>query len=235
MKKILLVTGVLLLSLLNIALAEDTASPFPNAKKGINIIPIAKINLSPEMKKHILKNKISIVNNGYEDTSETDESVISLFALEKNAREEIKKFDNDKNPYDTHLKSSLSKINLAFNLKGIPRIDTKNVIGYAAVGGYVKANGWDGFVEFISDKNLGICSYTTYKIEKVILDKETTEYLVNGKASNKSIAGNLNTGFLYTLNWYTDERLYTFVCANKSYKEDVISKMMSMARVIDKL
>lgn len=234
MKKIILTTCLILPGLINAASMKETASPFPNAKKGINIMPMTEINIPSTMKNQILKNKKAFTTQGFDNTDSTDQNVISLFQLEKSAKEEIKQFDNNPNPYDTHLKSSPSKINLAFNFKGIPNIENQNIIGYAAVGGYIKGKGWDGIVEFISSEKLGICSYTTYKIEKVILDKETTEYLVNKKPSNKSIAGNWNTGFLYTVNWYTNNRLMTLKCANKRFKPTLIKNMVEVANNIDK-
>jgi len=239
MRKLLLLISLILPTLvgaipMEIENATETASPFPNAKKGINILPLKEINIPAPMKNQILRNKGSLTANGYEDTTDTDENVLSLFKLQRNAKEEISKFDDSKNPYDTHLKSSVSKLDLAFNFQNIPGVQKKNIIGYAAVGGYVKGKGWDGVVEFISNPKFGICSYTTYKIEKAILDKETTEYLVNKKPSNKSVAGNWNVGFLYTVNWYIPDRLMSFECANKMFDPVIINDMIALANHIDK-
>ncbi|MDR3491024.1 MAG: hypothetical protein P4M12_03135 [Gammaproteobacteria bacterium] len=233
MKKILVTTFLMLPGVLNAAI-EETASPFPSAKKGINIMSMAEINVPFAMKSHILENKKALATKGYEETTETDKNVISLFALQRSAEEEIKQFDDDKNPLDTHLKSSVSKINLAFKFNEIPNLKKHNIIGYAAVGGYAKGKGWDGMVEFMSDPKLGVCSYTTYGIEKVILDKETTEYFVNDKPSNKSVAGNWNTGFLYTVNWYAPTRLMTLECANKIFDPNIVDNMIMLADRIDK-
>lgn len=234
MKKIILIACLMLSGVINAASMEETASPFPNAKQGINIMPLSEINIPLSMKNQILKNKQALATQRFDDTTSTDQNVIALFQLQRTAKDEIKQFDNNKNPYDTHLKSSLSKINLAFNFHGIPNISNQNILGYAAAGGYLKGKGWDGIVEFISISKLGICSYTTYKIEKVILDKETTEYLVNKKPSNRNVAGNWNTGFLYTVNWYMPDRLMSLECANKMFKPNLIKDMIELATIIDK-
>jgi len=233
MKKLLLATCLMIPGLIYAA-ENETASPFPNAKKGINIMPMSKIDMPVKMKNEILDNKKSLATKGFDETNSTDQNVISLFRLEKNAAEEVREFDNTKNPYDTHLRSSPAKLTLAFNFNGIPTIENQNILGYAAAGGYVKGKGWDGIVQFVSNKKLGICSYTTYKIERAILDLETTEYLVNKKPSNKSIAGNWNTGFLYTVNWYTDTRMSTLQCANKTFSPEIMTKMIALANTIDK-
>lgn len=234
MKKIFLTMCLLALSLFTVVHGEEPlATPFPNAKPGINIMPLNQIPMPSEMKKHVLKNKIAIASNkGYEDTTEMNKDIITLLSIERKAKDDIKEYGNDPNPLDTHLKSSPTKIPMSFNFKGIKDVD--NVLGYAAAGGYNKAKGWDGLIQFVSDKNLGVCSYMTFKIEKVILDKETTEYTVNKKPTTKNIFGNWNTGFLYTVNWYTNDRIHTFQCANKTFKQTIMPKMLVIANKMDK-
>lgn len=232
MRKILL-SAACLLPMMSLASTKQTASPFPYAKNGINIMPLADMKLPDEMNKQMLVTTKTTATTGYIDTTQTDQDVISLFALQKDSQNELRQFDADNNPLDTHLKSSLSKLELSFNFTEIPGIEKNNVIGFAVTGGYVKEKGWDGVVEFALIPTLGVCSFTTYKIESVILDKESLEYLVNKKPSNKNIAGNRNTGFLYTLNWYNPDRLMTFQCANKMLNPKNMSQMIDIANQID--
>lgn len=233
MKNILIAT-ILMLPVVAAASTEQTASPFPNAKKGINIVPMSEIQLPATMKKQMLKNRTALATKGYNDTTETDQDVLSLLSIQKTAKEETVQFDNSANPYDTHLKSSLSKLKLSFGFSGIPGIAKGNILGFAAAGGYGKGKGWDGVVEFVSIQKLGICSFTTYAIEKAILDKETLQYLVNRKPSNEDVSGNWNTGFLYTLNWYNPDRLMTLQCANKVLNPGNLDQMVNIAKQIDK-
>lgn len=235
MKKILLLTLLMTLNVINAEQTElvgvkETASPFLNAKKGINIVPLADMNIPPEVKKHILNHKKLLLVKGYEETTDVDQDVVSLLKLPKSAKDEITKFDTDNHPYDTHLKSSASKIRLRFPFKEIP--GRHDIIGFAAAGGYKKESGWDGVVEFINHPQFGVCAYTTYSIEKVVLDKETTEYLVNNKPTIKSIAGNWNTGFRYVVTWYLPDRQMSLQCANKMYKADILNGMIQLAQKI---
>lgn len=232
MKKLLLAT-ILALPVVASASDEPTASPFPNAKPGINIAPLSEINLPSSIKKQMIKTKKAFVEKGYEDTSETDPNVLSLFAVQKNATAEIRQYDGNENPLDTHLKSSLSKLRLSFRFVGIPGIEKKNVLGYAAAGGYTHKNGWDGIVQFVSLPSLGICSFTTYAITKVIMPEESLKYLVNKKPSIRDIAGNWNTGFLYTLQWYNPDRFMALECANKMLKPENMNQMINIAKHID--
>ncbi len=164
----------------------------------------------------------------------SDESVNFLFDTAKNADKEKAQYDKNPDPLDTHLKSNIFQIRLGFKFSGIPGIPKKDILGFAAGGGYTHENGWDGISEFVSIPDIGICSFTTFAIESVILYKENLEYLVNKKPSDKGIEGNWNNGFLYHINWYTDTRRNSFECANRKLNSDVLKKMIRITNVIDK-
>jgi len=232
MKKILLST-MCLLPTIALAGSEPTASPFPDAKNGINIWPMEKINKSmlPQMQ---LKPAEIRDNKGYNDTTSSDESINSLLGLPNIAAKETRQYDNDPNPLDTHLKSSLSKIRLSFNFSGIPGIEKENVLGFAAAGGYTHKKGWNGVVEFVKIPTLGICSFSTYSIVKVIVPSNNIKYLVNKKISNTEITGNKMVGFLYRVEWFTNTRSYSFECANKNMDHKNLSEMVKIAKQIDK-
>jgi len=232
MKKILLST-MFLLPTIALAGSEPTASPFPDARNGINIWPTEKINKSmpPQMQ---LKPTETLDNKGYNETTSTDELVNSLLSLPNIAAKETRQYDNDPNPLDTHLKSSLSKIRLSFSFSGIPGIEKENVLGFAAAGGYTHEKGWDGVVEFVKMPNLGICSFSTYSIVKVIVPSNNIQYLINKKISNTEIAGNKMVGFLYRVEWFTNTRSYSFECANKNLDHKNLTEMVKIAKQIDR-
>ena len=197
------------------------ATPFPGAKKGINIWTEEKLSTT------------SFTSDGYNQATWTDETVNSLFNILKTARKETNQYRSINNPLDTHLKPDVSNIELSFKFTGIPWIGKENILGFSPAGGYKKGKGWDGVVEFVQLPSLCVCSFTTFAIEKVILSKESVEYLVNKKPSEKDISGNWNVGFLYHVNWYTDTRRYSLECANKALKPENLKTMISMANQID--
>jgi hypothetical protein len=229
MKKLLI--SILLLPSLALAGSEPTATPFPGAKKGINIWPIEKINMP--MKMETIKGIQSFATKGYTDTMETDQSVNLLLGIPKIAAKETSQYDKINNELDTHLRSSLSKFRLSFKFSGIPGMSKENVLGFSPAGGYTHESGWDGMGEFIQLPNLGVCSFTTMAIESVILFKESLQYEVNKKPSDKNISGNWNTGFLYTVNWYTNTRRNSLECANKNLKPENLNQMIHIANQID--
>lgn len=229
MKKILV--SILILPAMVHAGDEPTASPFPESKKGINIWPIEKVNM-PAQKATIRSFKESSAK-GYFESHSTDQSVNFLFDTAKTASKERVQYDKDTNPLDTHLKSDISKVRIGFKFSGIPGIPQKDILGFAAAGGYTHEKGWDGIAEFVQIPDIGICSFTTFAIESVIMYKETLEYLVNKKPSEKGIEGNWNAGFIYHVNWYTDTRRNAFECANRKLQPSILKKMVSIANQID--
>jgi len=68
----------------------------------------------------------------------------------------------------------------------------------------------------------------------VELNEETTEYLVNKKPTSKVIIGAYNSGFVYTVNWYTDTAMSILDCANKRYEKSIMTAMIALANKIDK-
>lgn len=223
MKKIFVLSALICF---NVAYAEaEILSPYPEAKDGVNIWPMVKINPS-------YNNKVSLANEAFIETNETNDAVNFLLNIKKSAKQEISQYSRVTDDADTHLKSSISKLHLNFDFKGIPSISESAVIGYSVAGGYT-ANGWNGAVQFADMKDMGICSFTSLKIKKVILAKEKISYVVNGKPSEKIIAGNYTAGFLYDVNWYTKTRRYSLECANLKFDSKIIDKMVVVSKRID--
>lgn len=204
----------------------ETLSPYPGVKDGINVWPMAKINPAD--------NKILLADKPYIDTNETDSSVNFLLDIKKSAKQELRQYNNVTDDADTHLKSSISKLHLDFKFNGIPGINPADVIGYAVAGGYTKKS-WNGAVEFADIKGIGICSFTIFKISKVVLPKEKISYAINGKASEAMIAGNHSTGFLYDVNWYTNTRRYALECANLKFDPEIIDRMVVISKRADEV
>lgn len=226
---------VILISLTSMIVLANENAPLPENFKGIHIVPLTKNNLPQKVKIEVLQNKLEEDKKGYQESF--DNTYFNyLFNLNKVALAEIESYKNA-DYQDTHLKSSFSKIKLAFPFKNITDINEKDVIGFAAIGTFVNENdknkGWTGIREFFNNSKLGVCTYSYVGIEGVQMLEETTEYIVNKKPSNKIIVGNYNTGFVYTINWYTNETMSTLDCANKNLDKHIIEEMIVLANKID--
>lgn len=160
-----------------------------------------------------------------------------LLTIKAHAKKEIKDNKNSKyGDYDTHLKAHYSDIKLAFPFHGIG-ISKNNIIGYAAVGTFLKNKknpGWTGIRIFFDQPGSGVCSYSRTEIETVFLLPEDMKNLINNKPSTKAIEGNVASGFLYTMNWYTDNTVRTLECANSNLSKEIMDNMAVLANKIDK-
>ena len=60
---------------------KESISPFPTAKKGINFMPIDKMNIPQEMKESMIINHKSMLANGYTETTSEDDDIVSLLKM----------------------------------------------------------------------------------------------------------------------------------------------------------
>ena len=227
MNKKLLVCLLLMAPL--VAVAED--SPFPSTAKGIQIVPMAKQELPAILKADIIASNKEEKEKGYITTN--DDKAHYLLNINRDVPYQLAaEKTKDYGVMDTRIKKSYKEIKLSFPFSPIKGITQSDVIGYAAIGSFEK-NGWNGLKE-IFHSDLGNCSYSRMGIKAVQLAEETTEYFVNKKPSNKIIEGNINSGFLYSINWYTDTTMNTLECANMNFTPEIMDKMITLANKIDK-
>lgn len=144
----------------------------------------------------------------------------------------------DSNPYDTHLKTDLSKITIAF-----PYIDTvlgkqPGLIGFSPMGSWKKNKGWTGFVVYFNSTASGVCSYSINNMKVShggvrLVDKYIT-YDINKKATNTLVEGNKASGFFYNVAWYDMTYIQKLACATKNFDPTNLLKVMDFAKMIDK-
>ncbi len=204
-------------------------------KQGIQVVRDLNADLLPQQKKEIERKAISEKKLGYK---ETDENVANfLLTIKDHAKKEIEENKHSKyGVYDTHLKAHYSEIKLSIPFHGIS-IPEENIIGYAAIDTFSKNlrnPGWTGIRVFFDQPRCGICSYSTMQIETVILTSEDMKNLINNKPSTRSIEGNFSSGFIYTINWYTDKVIRILECANINFNKEIMDKMVAIANRIDK-
>lgn len=212
-----------------IAVAED--SPFPSTQKGIQIVPMAKQELPAALKSEVMASTKEQNEKGYITTN--DNKAHYLLNIKRDVPYQLAaEKTKDYGVMDTRIKKSYTQIKLSFPFTPVKGVKESDVIGYAAIGSFEK-NGWNGIKE-VFQSELGNCSYSRMGIKAVQLAKETTEYFVNKKPSNKIIEGNINSGFLYSINWYTDTTMNTLECANMDFNSEIMTKMIGLANKIDK-
>jgi hypothetical protein len=167
---------------------------------------------------------------------ESDDAV-QLLTVKKNKFYvgDKKTFSENNDPYDTHLKASLSQIKLAFPFNGISFISKSNVIGFAVAGTWV--NGWTGIGETFIDDEVGVCDYVKNNLQlthgAAMLAKENVTYEVNSKPTIAFVEGEKKNGFTYKVEWFDNTYFHTLKCATENFIKGNKSKTIKLAQLID--
>lgn len=229
MKKSILTTCLLsLLPLTSYANEEFYTSSPQNAKKGIFIVPIAEMS-SPESVTAYLNDQQS---KGYSLKESNEVKQMISASLAKYSSE----ISNNSDPKDTHMKSNLSNIQLAFKYKGVPFI---NAIGYAAGGSYIPNAGWTTIGTFFNESEIGACEYRLNNMKlangAVLLPKEAVRYDINNKVTTVYVEGSKQSGFMYNVTWNDDTYNHFLICANMTLDNTITNRMIELAKKIDKI
>lgn len=231
MKKLLL--PLLLLPI--IANAENKIET--HNTNSLQITSMNTMEIPEEFKKEFSERASQIKQKGYYETK--NDYGQFLLNIKKNAPQELRAYRNSQNKYDTHLKENSNNIKLSVQFKKLPLNDSQ-IIGYAAVGTYVKSpeEGWTGIKTFFETTDIGICAYELSDLKlsngSITLPQENVKYLVNKKPTTTVIEGNKSTAFTYSVIWYDGLRINTLDCANTTYSNNTINKVIALANKIDK-
>lgn len=141
------------------------------------------------------------------------------------------------NPHDTHLYEVKNNLPMCYTYKGVPTTLAAKVIGYAPESTFVN-NGWTGAVEFFVPSFGGVCAFHEVNIvltkTAAYIPKEIATYAVNNKLTKMNAMGDKETGFVYEVEWWDKKFKRTLECATKLYSDSMRSKMLELAKQIDK-
>ena len=201
---------------------------------GIQIVPLHTIGLTPDQIKKTDVIQQEIKQKGYHET--TDVTYINfLLNRERSARDEIKSFGLNTNRADSHLRENVKNIQLAFNYKEIP---VSHVYAYAPIGTYVNGKGWTGIKVFFRDSTMGSCAYSQMNNQLthggVTLSRESIKKYINKKPAYPFVYGNIDTGFVHSVDWYGENDFYTLDCASKGFNPVSENIIFDLASRIDK-
>jgi hypothetical protein len=232
MNKILIIT---LLSIPAIALATNSGSfdidieKLPKRDGGIRVVPSNKMAILGASFSKVAIAQHQIKEKGYYDTYNSDAKVI----MNMRNMKPIKEGTSD--PKDTHLKSTIADVGLAFTFNGVP-VDPKNVVGFAASGSYEK--GWNGVTEIFTDPDLGSCQYSLNNIKlshgSAFVPEEVARYDVNGKVTILDVRGNTKSGYTYKIYWADATSMNDLICADMTFDKTKTEKLIDIAKKIDK-
>lgn len=214
---------------------EIDISKLPQSGEGVKIVPdseIFHIKLSKK-EQQAFDNEIKL---GYVQRKSPD--AIQLLEMGKHTFQSPgdRKFYNTSEPYDTHLKESLSQIQLAFDFKPLSFIAPENTLGFAPAMTW--KNGWTGIVQFFKHEPIGICSYLKTSVHlngsAIRLSKERISYFIDEKPAVAINEGRKNEGFSYIINWYDSDYFHRLSCATLDYSMQTANNVKELAKLIDK-
>lgn len=203
------------------------------------IISDKQMNVPESVKKDIDAKIEQEKNLGYIESDE--DYPRDLLSNRTTAKAEIEQFKNNTNPYDSHLKGSLSDIKLAFPFKGISSVKKEDILGYSVAGGYIKdkdkPNGWTGVGVLFNNGPKEVCNYVFFNLSishgAAQLSKENTTYSVNNKPSSFYIKGSYNTGFIYLIEWFDKIGMNRLECADMIFDKGIMKNTIALANKID--
>lgn len=157
-----------------------------------------------------------------------------LMNTKNDSKREMMNASFQSDPLDTHLKNTLAQVQVDHR---IPAIRDKEIIGYTASGGYSK-DGWSGAKTFFADKDLGTCEYENVRIYGLTIDNNAFNHDVNGKITTYNTYGDDKSGYLYTIDWFEENKdktvlSNTLTCAKLGNDLMMKEKLTSLANKID--
>ena len=219
-----------------IANADNWSTPTGATPSGLTIASREELGIPEQLKKEEIIRSQAMEQQGYVEVE--NRYARYLLGLMRRAPAEIKSYRGTANVGDTHLKKTADEIKLSFDFKAIP-VDSKNIIGYAPIGGYIKTprEGWTGIKTFFDGKDLGICAYEYTDLAlshgAVLMEKKSIKYYVNNKPAFVSAEGNRSSGYSYSVTWYNNIKVSRLDCATQTFQKGLTDKMMALAKKID--
>lgn len=169
--------------------------------------------------------------------NEESGDAIQLLADQKNKLHHSSKkiFYENSDPYNTHLKASLSQIKLAFPYHAISFIDPDDVIGFAAAGTWME--GWTGIGEVFNHAEIGVCDYVKFNYQlthgAARLNKDYVTYDVNNKPTITLVKGTSASGYAYKVEWFGKTFFHILTCVSKDYVKENKERTIALAKKID--
>lgn len=117
--------------------AHATITPL-SPQKGLNVISLDSMSLPENINNHVIKSSREMKEKGYIESESNSYHINYLLNLEKTAPIEIRQYKTEASVYDTHIKSDLTQIKLAYPFSVPSIINSKSVLGYTSEGGWVK-------------------------------------------------------------------------------------------------
>lgn len=213
---------------------EKQGLPAPDG--GTKIVPAKTMKLDPKKTAYRLKLKEQMNSIGY--INKLPSGYKQLMNIKSVSKETLILNSVNYGPKDDQIQGNIELIHMAYPFTGAKESNAVRVIGYAPSGSYTPEEGWSGAVQFFELKDVGVCHYSENNLKfshgSIILAEEDILRDINGKATTIEITGQKNQGFIYNIEWYDNAFFKQLECASPVYSPDITSKLITLAKIIDK-
>ncbi|MCX7114752.1 MAG: hypothetical protein NTW08_02410 [Gammaproteobacteria bacterium] len=208
----------------------------PGPYEGVKLKSFNSMKYDSDLGATIQKNISQLNTIGYIDLfSHEAKNLSTLIETAKHDFEDQKSLAI--NEESTHLRSTLDELKLSFYFKEIQPALILKKIGFSPESS-LGADGWNGVVEFFKPKSFdSICAYHEVSVKNTgtsaFILKETASKKVNDKITTVIAEGNMDSGFLYKINWWDDSFRHELDCVYPEYKDDLKISVIELAKKID--
>lgn len=216
----------------NLSMLAALGLPLPGS--GIHLISSQAMKGPKEIQSKNSRMFFEQKKNGY--VKEETPRAQQLLEFRNTAPYQYKKYEENHEPWSTHLRHSIADLKMAYTFIGAPVNEMTPFIGVAPIGVY-REEGWSGAVQFFNNEAAGSCAFTENNVKvshaAVELIEQAITYDINGKPTLTLIKGTNTTGYLYDIQWFDPIFFRQLECANKEYSADRTQKIMDLAKRID--
>lgn len=211
--------------------AQEQGLPVPDG--GIVLKPTSQLPHYEKLKDSIENDKASIKKYGYVKKSSPE--VQSLLNFTKGNKQFSPK--NLTVSADSGLFRSINDIQMAYPYYGVPASAMTKELAVGPAGTYIQGKGWTGAAQIFEKAGIGICNYSEMNAKlnhsSVFLQQETVTYDINGKVTQKYIAGEESGGFMYRVDWFDDNIYHELNCAQPAFSSETMPAVIKLAIAID--
>ncbi len=204
---------------------------------GAHVIPLNKLSIDKSKQSIIRKNIESLKSKGY--LERFDVNAKNLNGIEAIAEDDFKGTDGaiiaDES---THMRHYLSDLKMAYVYGGVPVNLINKSIGYAPESTYT-SKGWAGVVQFFIPQSINAkCAFHEIDIRitgsSTLIPEETVSKIIPDKISFMNVSGNLESGYIYTIEWWDTSFRRSLECGLPDYSDDNRNALIKLAQDINK-
>jgi hypothetical protein len=207
--------------------------PIPG--EAVTVKPMNSIKMDASAKTEVMKYVAEQKKNGY--VNRFSKHAQNLEGITEIAQKEFEHYNKGVlDAQSTHLRIQHSELKMSYKYEPLSSAIAQEVIGFAPESNYVEA-GWNGAVEFFK-WNTSICAFHEVNIKhtgsSAFFPQEITRHDVNNKLTLVSAEGNVESHYLYSVEWWDGTYKRILECTGDTYSDAMKQDVIKLSKAIDK-